>query len=363
MKLLLYLARIYSAALLLSLLALVILVVAAGLIEGGGQLAKAASPALTAIRLAGYRALLFTHQMMPAAGFLGALVAGTALARQGELLAIQAAGIPAHRVWRAFFAVALTAAVGSFALGEWVVPQAIAGLEKTKRDDLGAVDAASRFFSQRTRWFHHGDSIIYLPTVDTSAEEFTSPAIYKRRDGLISEATTGKRLRHDGNAWVVDDAHWLRIAPAAYARHEAVTIPLEANPRDLLDIAGDPRKMSAGELLGNIGRRQRTNTPTYRHIIELHNRLAYPLSGLLLLVLVIPWALDPNRGRSLARTLGGGVVAIAIFFTISYMFRLLALGEDIAPFWGAWGINICALLAAPISYRAYERVRRQGRLW
>ncbi len=54
------------------------------------------------LEIAGFRAAGFAYQIVPAATLLGAIIAGTALARRGELLGIQAAGIGASRVWSAF---------------------------------------------------------------------------------------------------------------------------------------------------------------------------------------------------------------------------------------------------------------------
>ncbi|MEO0814856.1 MAG: LptF/LptG family permease, partial [Myxococcota bacterium] len=108
-----YVALSYAGAIALTTSGLTLLVVAASMIEGGGELAKAGAGVATVLKLAFYNGLAFSYQILPAASFLGALIAGTLLARRGELLGVQAAGIGMAPIWTGFILVALLAAFGT----------------------------------------------------------------------------------------------------------------------------------------------------------------------------------------------------------------------------------------------------------
>ena len=355
MKVQRYVAMTFGAAIALTLLGLVVVIVSAQAIETGLRFEVSESPALTALRLAGCRAVVFGFQMVPGACFLGALVAGTALARRGELLAIQAAGIPTRKIWYAYSAVALLACVLGWALGEWAVPDAVSALERIGREEVGRTDKVTQFFQRRPTWFHEGNLILYLPDVDTGTQIFSDPVIYRREEGLIAELIQGETLRYDRDQWVVSEARELTLDPPRDRRLEERAIPLGVDPRDLTDVAGDPRQMQWNAIRKMIKRRVGAHLDVTAHELELHNRLAFPLGCLVVVWLVAPWALHPERRRSLAVALGAGSAVIGVLFALTYTLRLLALGSKLPPALGAWGfVLVCGLSIGP-SHFLYSR--------
>lgn len=363
MRLLRYVALAYAGAVLLTLFGLVVLVVAAGLVENAGNLARVEAGPGAALQLAALQGVAFAYQILPAACFLGALVAGTNLARRGELLGMQAAGVGPLHLWGAFLLVAgLVALVGGVG-GELAVPRALAALERTQRQVFQRADALTNFYDRRTQWFRSGDLILHLPEVDAEAQAFTSPVAYEFRAGALTRVIDAERLVFTEGRWWLEEARILDVATSTMSPAARVPLALRVAPQDLVDVTGDPRQMRLDAVAELARRREGAGFDATSHRIELHARVAHPLTSLCLFLVVAPWALHPARRRSLAVNLGAGVVVIAMLFSLMYVFRLMALGHKVPPSLGAWGLVLASALAVPPSYLLYRRYRTRGGLW
>lgn len=364
MKLSLYFARVYLAALLLILTGLVIIIVATTLMDNAGHISRSDESGVAALLLAAYGSVQYAYQLFPIACFLALLVAGTFLARSGELLAVQAAGISTLRVAVALFVVVvLVTAVGGVA-GELVVPEVNARYDKLYYDQLGrGYDTLTRFFWRQTEWFREGDTLLYLPNQDRETQSFKGVEVYTVRDGLIASVTHAERLEYSEAAWWLINTRAHDVVTSVVQHHERERLPLQVSPRDLMDLTGDPRVMSSREVSDLIARREHAGFDAIAYRVEWHNRAAYPLTAIVLFLLGVAWALNPDRRRSLAVNLGAGVVAIALFLALAQVFRLVALARRMPAPLGAWAIDVVCLLLVPLSLAAYRRYVRRGSLW
>ncbi len=357
-----YIGTTYAGAIALTTSGLTLLVVAASMIEGGGALAKAGASVGTVLKLALFNGLAFSYQILPAASFLGALIAGTLLARSGELLGVQASGIGMRPIWTGFVSVALLVCVSGYALGEWVVPEAVEALARTQAEELGGgTDGLSSYYSRRSSWFRSGDHVLFLPSRGNGTR-FESPVVYEAVEGQLRSITEAGALRFEDGLWELLDAVRFDVESGDSVTRAAMPINLGVSPEDITRVTGDPRQMRVGEIAELIERRERAGFDSTSHRIEFHNRLAYPANALWMLLVALPWALHPDRRRSLAVNLGAGVVVIAVLFVVTYMFRLLALGHKLPVGLGAYGIFSTCLLMIPSSAALYRRYRVRGGL-
>jgi lipopolysaccharide export system permease protein len=364
-RLLRYVAVAYAGAVALTCIGLTILVVAASLIENGGSLKKADESVVTALKIALFNGLSFSYQILPAACFLGALIAGTLLARRGELLAAQTMGISPRLIGFAFVGVAALCSIIGFFLGAQVVPRAISSLEQTKRDHMqGHVDAMTRFYERRVEWFRRGDVILHVPSVGTvGTTEFADPAVYELVDGRLARITDAASLSFVDDEWLLKDATTIEISTGESTHASLRKLALDVRPGDIVEVAGDPRQMSFLDIAALIERRDRAGFDSTSHRLEFHNRLAYPANAIWMLLIALPWALRPERRRSLAVNLGLGVAAIAILFSLTYLWRLMALGHHIPAALGVHGFALCCGALILMSDRAYRRFEQRGSLF
>jgi lipopolysaccharide export LptBFGC system permease protein LptF len=383
-RLLRYLAGRYAAAVVLCLGALVVLVVGTTLVENAGGLAREAQGRALALQLIGWSAVEYAYLYWPVAALLGLLATGAQLAGQGELLAVQAGGTGPLTLARPFLGVALVGAALCALCGEFCLPTTVQA-KAHALEHFRARDAATLFYAQRTQWFLDDSLLLYLPEVDRSTATFCRPSVYQLQAGRIISVTSAQTLRYHraeaspqaslpptkasapptkadlpltkasapptradlpltkASAPPAQAGWWLHQAERHWVhrpqieKFEDLAVPLRVSPRDLIDVTGNPRLLRFNDLRALIDRRERAGFATTAHRLELHSRSAQPLSAVVLVLLALPWATRPDRRRTLAGTLGYGVVAVGLYLSVSQIFRVLAAGHDIAPIWGAWG--------------------------
>jgi lipopolysaccharide export system permease protein len=360
-RLSLYFTRVYLGILLLMQLGLVIVVLATTLMDNAGIISRSEDSAAAALKMAFFGGVQFAYQVFPIACFLALLFCGTLLARSGELLAAQAAGISWMRVAAALLGVVSVVTLAGGVVGELVVPPFTARYDQLYYQQLGrGADSLTRFFVRQTEWFREGDLLLYLPSQERERESFNHVAAYHFADGLIDSVTDAERLGFEDGAWWLSGARTHDIATSVTTTSARLALPLRVSPRDMMDLTGDPRVMSSGDVAALIDRRQRAGFDAVAYRVELHNRAAFPLSTLGLFALGVAWALNPSRRRSLAVNLGAGVVAVGVFLSLAQIFRLLALGRLIPAPLGAWAIDLACVLCLPLSVVALRRARRRG---
>ena len=357
MRLWRYFAAHYLAMIALTLTLLVVLVVAVTLIDNAADLTTTATGGAVAWRLALCGAIEFTYLTLPIACFIGALVAGTQLAKRGELLAVQAAGMHPWTLWGPFVMVTVLVTSLGAVLGETAVPMAAAMRGRIAAEHLQKVDPLARFYARRNPWFREGPWLLYLPEAAPQTATFARPQVFRFADGLIAESIDADALSYQDHGWWLYHAARRSVAVAEVQRIDRLWLPLRVGPDDLMASTGNPREMPSVEVMRLIARRRNANMDTAAYRVELHNRVTHPATALVLVLIGLPWFTDVGRRQSLAVTLGVGAAVVAVALATSQVFRLLALGHKIAAPWGAWGGVVVAVALLPWSFRLYRSHR------
>ena len=355
MRLARYFAKYYLMAISLTWFALVVLVVAAMLIEKAGQLTKQPEAVTTALKLALLNALPFGYQMLPLACFFALIIVGTFMARRGEWLAAEAGGVKGMGRWGGLAFVTLCCSFGAYAAGETILPMALHKIEHIQRHELKRVDPLTRFYERRNHWYKDADHYLFLPTFDRKKKEFYEPVIYKADEGKLSEIYEGRILRESAEGWFLVDALVWSVNSPKVKQVERLQVHLNASAGNLMDVTGDPRQMTHSEIQRLIEDREKAGFDTAIHILEKEQRIGYPLAALALFFLMLPWALQPALRRSMAVNLGVGVVIISVLLSLSHFVRMLALGQKIPVALGGWGLTLVCLVFMPLSYFLYRR--------
>jgi len=363
MKLDRYLALLYAGAVGLSLSCLVMLVVAAQFLEGASSFNTVEDGAGSALELSLLVGLEYGFQILPVAVFLGVLIAGTVLARRGELLAMQAGGMSILRQALPMGVVVVAIAAGAAWGGDNWMPSALERAETIRLEKLKKPSALHRFFSRRAHWFKHDELMLHLPLMDSTDGGFRSPSVYRVRAGEIVEVMTARALKFDSGVWVLVDVDVYQSGSREAVHHDEVSLSLEVEPDDLRGVAGNPKHLRRAEIERLVERRERAGMDATAHRLEVHQRLALPAASLWMFLLALPWALIPDRRRSMAMVLGAGVIAVAVLLSSMHIFRMLALSDQLSAFWGAWGVGVLGLLAVPVNQRLVDRYRCRGAIF
>lgn len=308
---------------------------------------------LNLIQIILLRALSYAYQLIPIAAFLGVLVWGAMTAKRGELTALYVGGYSTWEISRPLIGTALFLSLLTLFTGEVLIPRAtnkliaMRGLDVTARQQTVVQE----------QWFRDGDYIIYLPAVDNDTKEMLDARIIKMTaDGSVSQWYTGRRLRFQPDGilhWQLEDGVRYSLDEEGQITKEAFNaaiMPLTVSLDDLLDRSGRPGQLNSYELKSAISRRKRTGRIIRYHVFEYHNRLVYPLSLLVLVLISIPMALKPDKNRSISGAIGSGTVVAGWAYGVTYLFRSMMSSGSMGPIMASWGSLAAILIGALAAY-------------
>lgn len=279
-------------------------------------------------------------QMSPFVTLIAGLFTAAKLARNNELVAALNAGVSARRVLLPVFACAGALAAGMFVLREWAT------------DELGARRDALRDQLEERRpapvyenfWVHDrlGRPVRIKEFRPASAAN-PVPEIrglnYRDRAGDVSTVLHADRAvpepPYEQGVWLLEDADrldWDRSIKSSSSpeRLEGVRF----TPTDVeLAYKGRvyPLDLSFSQLRSLL---ERDGTDlVYRTLLHYH--LAFPLAGLVLLAVGLPFVLSTHRGKAAERIASGFLLCVA-YFGLDFVCRTLGMQGQLPPIYSGW---------------------------
>jgi len=292
------------------------------------------------------------HDTLPLAFLISFLATAAVLERRNETTAFKAAGISLSRVGLPLLLLGFFGGVGLFFLDDNVTQRA----EKSKQvlEDIIRGKKVARSYRATDRPFvflPDGRTLVNFLEFDPDTDTLIRPSVFvfDARFNLRTRYMAKRATFHDGQ-WRAEDA-WSRTFmadsnPEFVAYKGPVDLPLPVTPEYFGREFRQPQQMTFRELRSYIATLRAAGYRVDRLVVQLHQKVAYPLSMLLLTWLSLPFAFRPGRSRS---TIGG--VALALVLGMAY-FGLMAfvtrLGEAalVPPALASWTPTVVFALLA-----------------
>ena len=274
------------------------------------------------------------YEFFPTAVLLGGLMSLGSLSAHNELVVMRVSGVSVFRLLGAVFMAGLLLVSLAFIFGEYVAPAS-----EQRRQSL-KTPSQSKHIGLKTRdglWVRDGNRFINVNQVYTD---------YRLGNIWIYEMTEDLRLKVSvfaQSAVYVGD-HWqVNGIRRSTVTHDGVATEHRQQERwerllspDLFDvIVIEPRKMSARKLAKYVEYLKRNELDSVRYELAFWSRFTIPLSGLLLLLMVTPYAITPSRTSSVGQRLFIGTLIGVTFHTINQAMLHLGLVYELPPFLGA----------------------------
>ncbi len=132
-----------------------------------------------------------------------------------------------------------------------------------------------------------------------------------------------------------------KILKEEYFSRKAFLLP--EKPKDFSQEPKKPEEMNSSELRSYISKLQTTGIPAWREKVQLHLKVAFPFSNLVMVFLGVPFAiLNPRSGKIMGFSIS--------FFTSFLYWGVMSLGQALGenkillPFLGAWIANVLFVL-------------------
>ncbi|MFZ5471263.1 MAG: LptF/LptG family permease [Myxococcota bacterium] len=342
--------------------ALFLVVMVVFLIADFGDRVKAfvEHPWVDVVELYWNKALVAAHQLGPAAMLLAAGAGISTLRKRGELTALRSLAFGTATL---YLPVAVATLVGSalfIVFDEQVVTKAGVRVEDITVNKFN-VWGDWRFHWQRKRWFRSGEQVFFLRSGDVETG-FRDVTILS----LSPDFTLRARIDADGMAyvgktrWRLQGAHERLFDDAGGSLVDAlgdVERDLGVTGAAFRIRQGRPEQMKVEALLEQIAARRQVGLPAQRFVLALHNRFAYPLTGMAAALLAVGLALRPGRKGHLTVALVEGLMVAVALWGMMVIGKSLVVGDRMPAPLAAWSPFVILTLAAGFLW-----LRREGRL-
>jgi lipopolysaccharide export system permease protein len=344
-----YLARQFLGLFLFSLMGAVLLFVIVDLVENVDQFIDGRVPASVTALYYLYFIPFIAVLTMPMGTLMATVFSVGVLAKNNEITAMKALGYSFHQMMRTLLFLGAAVAIFNFFLNEAVSIPA-----NRKKDEIRDRYLTGNKYRQTSKFRNlliqdPPDRIVSIESFDPETNTASQVRI---------ETFSGNRLVHriDAPAMAWRDKHWHisggyeRFFSGDTERAASVTQPMsfhfQFSPREVATAQVSPDEMRFGELRRFIRKVRQTRGEYQRWQTDLHMRIAFPVSNLLIVLLAAPLAYN-RRKKSLAVGFGISLAICFLLFGCIKLGQTLGQNRALPPLAAAWmGNGLAAVFGA-----------------
>ncbi len=271
-------------------------------------------------------------EFMPIIVLIGASIYLIEISRHHEMVAIRAAGLGINKVLVPLLAVAMLAAVLSFAIGEWVTPVTNQRLDTIERVNIQHKPDTK----QGIQWLKDGHRFFRLTPLRD--KQFALTMIETDSKGSWIRRIDSARANYISGAWHMYDVNI--TTPSSdegmeFEQHDTLNITSTAGP----ETTGlpRPRHMDFFQLLHYIHDLKRAGLSAGSYEYALQRKFSAPLACLLMVILAA--ALCLSTGDRNSRASWGLMLTISLglaFYIVGNAGHLLAGSDHLPAAFAAW---------------------------
>lgn len=302
--------------------------------------------------------LLFAPQRMyeiiPVASLIAAIYVCAQLAGNSEFTIFRVSGLSTGQALRTLLKIGVPVVLITYALGEFIAPNAEALAQKIRLEALGS-SVSSGFRSGvwvKDTVDQNGARVTRFINVGTLNPDNTIANVriyeFDPEFRLDSVRLAGKGQFQAPNYWLLSDVSETEFSPTAVA--SAGTDPLRAlvqskqvhiddvrmkselTPAILSVLMVQPENMSIHSLYQYIGHLKDNQQNTDRYSLALWQKLLYPFAVLVMMALALPFAYLHARAGAIGLKVFGGIMLGMSFQLLNNLFSHLGLLNT----WPAW---------------------------
>jgi lipopolysaccharide export system permease protein len=276
-------------------------------------------------------------QALPIAALIGAVFSFSALAKQNEVVAMRAAGLPFRRAVLALLPVVLGVALLHALLAEVVVPRSQRALTAWWAQLPPSTDVENDV-DENLLWFRSAGAIVGVATVLPDGRRLDQVRIYQRDEqGRMRQRIVADHARYAEHQWTLEhavvtefgDGHSLPVA-------DTLRWDTPLRPADLQRLSAAEPYVSGGLASAVLaGEQSGIKTPAY-YRTRIQHSFSDPLTALVMLLLATPVAVALTRGGA-----GGSQVLVALacglgFLLVNGLLGALGQASLIGPVLASW---------------------------
>lgn len=292
-----------------------------------------------------YQLPFILFQVAPFALLCSSILLMTILSRNNELIAIQAGGISIHRISRPLLLLSLLASLATLLGGEFLLPytnhQSNLILQtKIKKRFLKGIYKNSKI------WYHGEDHTIWnIQLIYPEGNLMNGVTLFRMgEDSRLKERLDATRARWEGGKGVSFLDGFLRAFDGDGSFQASFfsekKIPSSEKLEDFMLIQKEPNEMSLREISAYVKKVQSNGYDATQYLVDMHAKLAFPFSCLVMTLVGIPFSLRSSRSGGVALGIVSGIFLGFAYWILSSIDLSLGKAGTLPPLVAAWGANL-----------------------
>ena len=280
---------------------------------------------------------------LPMATLIASLLSLGNLSRHNEIIAMRASGVSLARIIMPLIAGGLLLSALGFLNTEYVIP-----VYSSRADYVRNVQIEKKqqrvMFQQHKLWLRGPDnSIANIDLIAPNRNEMLGLNIYK----LNPDYSVRERIKADSLLW--ENGNWRLKHSRTFAfvggeilfrNSDDEIFNIVESPNDLGMIVKDSQEMNFRELWDYVKRLKSSGYKAASYEVDLYNKIAFPFSSLLVVMLSIPFSIHSSRSGGAGKGIAIAVVIAFFYWTLMSVGGSLGRSGMLHPMFAAWFANI-----------------------
>lgn len=286
---------------------------------------------------------------LPLGILLGGMLSLLMMARQSEIVAMQANGIDALNIARPVLLLGLSASILVFFLNETVIPWSNSESERIQRSIEGKRDTT--FFRKEQIWLRSPNSITHIGKFDRKKSTLDRVfMVLWDEDYSFLQKLFADKARWWSDHWILYGVNRTTRTPNGQFRVDTVpsmVAPLKSTPDDFEKVERPAREMNLTQLGEYITQLREEGQKPTRYLVDWHDKIAFPFVCLIMAALSVPFALRVSpRGGGIAVGMAFSLGIAFSYWIIHTVFIALGHGGYMPAPAAAWAANVIFGLTA-----------------
>ena len=280
---------------------------------------------------------------LPMATLIGALLSLGGLSRHNEIIAMRASGVSLGKIIAPMLAGGLVISACAFLNDEFIMPDYSSRALYIRSVEIEKKQPRVMFQRQKL-WLRGPDnSIANIEMVSPDRNEMLGLNIYKLNpDFSVRERITAGSLLWKDGAWRLQHSrtYALNGNTVNMIPSDGEIFNIVDAPDDLRMVVKDSSEMNFSEMWDYVKRIKTSGYKAVMYEVELHRKIAYPLSSLLMVLISIPFSAHKVRSGGAAKGFAFAVMIAFFYWTLTSVGESLGRSGALSAVLAAWFANI-----------------------
>lgn len=285
------------------------------------------------------------YRMFPISAVVASVFTISSLNKNSELVALFSMGMSLARVSAPIIVLISLLGAMAFVASDKILPNF-----QEKKDYTYWVEVRNRpgmFTTVKTDriWYRSGNILFNIKSLKASGKEAMGASFYYfDSEWQLVQMIKAGSVKMDGKKWYLKNG-LIHLFPdnSSFPMVETFKEKLIQIDEEVADIQTDTSsasRLELAELQRFIEKNRDAGVDTLQFEVSYHSKFSYAFTGLILVLLGLPFSVKKGRSGSVVANLGVCIGLIFLFWILFSSFQTLAKYGSLPPILGAWAANL-----------------------